>query len=138
MAFKVLIVDDDRTIGNLIAEYLTTFGYIAETADNVKLAVSLMQAVRYDIVIMEVNLPDCTGGYCGKYLLNHIHFRYPWIKIIVVTGDTSIETGLEAISLGASYWLTKPFSLDVLINRISILFSLSLDHFRSVGSSVRL
>ena len=121
MAYKILIVDDDRTIRNSIAEYLTDFGYFTDTAENAKSAITKMHTVKYDFVIMEVNLPSCLSEYSGEYLLKHIHYRYPWIKTIVVTGDPSIETGLEAICLGASYWLTKPFSLVVLQDRISTL-----------------
>ena len=123
MAYRILIVDDDRTVRNSIAEYLSDFGYLTDTAGNVKSAITMMHTIRYDFVIMEVNLPSCLEEYSGEYLLNHIYYRYPWIKTIVVTGDPSIETGLEAICLGASYWLTKPFSLVVLQDRISTLIS---------------
>ena len=124
MTHKILIVDDNRIIRTSIAEYLGVFGFSTDTADDAKAAVSMMQRVRYDFVIMEINLPTYTGGYSGEFLLNQIRYRYPWVKTIVITGDMSIETGLESIRLGASYWLTKPFSLEVLKNRISILASL--------------
>ena len=131
MAYKVLIVDDDGTIRDSIAEYLASFGYSTDTAENAKSAIAMMHTARYDFVIMEVNLPSCSGEYSGRYLLNHIHYRYPGIKIIVVTGDLSIETGLEAIYLGASYWFTKPLSLAVLQNRISLL--ISMENVRSLS-----
>ena len=122
MNCRILVVDDDRTIRNAIAEYLNNLGYQTNTAKDAKAAVARMKTARYYIVVMEVSLPIYSGGYSGWYLLNHIHNRYPLTKVIVVTGDASIETGLEAIRLGAICWITKPFSLLNLKNRISAIF----------------
>lgn len=119
MNCKILVVDDDKTVRNAITEYLAGLGYQTDTAEDAKTAVARMKSDMYDIVVMEVNLPRFSGGYSGLFLLSYIHNRYPMIKTIVVTGDATIETGLESIRMGASYWMTKPFSLVNLRNRIS-------------------
>jgi DNA-binding NtrC family response regulator len=121
---RILVVDDDKTVRDAIAEFLNDQGFITDTAEDAKTAVAGIKAVRYDIVVMEVTLPIYAGGYSGLYLLNYINNRYPMIETIVVTGDTTIETGMESIRLGASGWMTKPFSLSVLKTKISAILKL--------------
>lgn len=121
MDYRILVVDDDRTVRNAIAEYLDDLGYRTDTAEDAKTAVARMKTARYDIVVMEVNLPRYSGGYSGLFLLGYIRNRYPMIKIIVTTGDATIETGLESIRLGANFWMTKPFTLVSLKNIISTI-----------------
>lgn len=121
MNCRILVVDDDRTVRSAIAEFLNDEGFQTDTAENAKAAVTRMKTVKYDIVVMEVSLPRYSGGYSGRYLLNHIQNRYPTIKTIVITGDVTIETGLESIRLGANCWMTKPFSLVTLRKRISTI-----------------
>ncbi len=135
MHSRVLVVDDDDIIRTAIAEYLVALGYEVDTAEDAGAAMEKLRKVRYGIVVTEINFPNFTGGYSGRYLLGHIRYRSPWSKVIVITGDASIDTGLEAIRLGACYWLTKPFSLTVLRDRIAIVLNLnSLRLFsRSIG-----
>jgi two-component system OmpR family response regulator len=121
MNCRILVVDDDKTIRGAIAEYLNDHGFLADTAEDAKTAVGRIKAARYDIVVMEVTLPRYPGGYTGRYLLNYIHNRHPTTKTIVVTGDATVETSLESILLGASGWMTKPFSLAALQDRISAI-----------------
>lgn len=121
MNYRILVVDDDRTVRNAIAEYLHELGYLTDTAEDAKTAVARLKADMYDIVVLEVNLPRYSDGYSGLFLLGYIHNRYPMVKTIVVTGDVTIETGLESIRLGASCWMTKPFSLVNLSNKISAI-----------------
>jgi DNA-binding response OmpR family regulator len=121
MNCKILVVDDDKTVRNAIAEFLNNHEFEADMAEDAKTALARMKSTRYDIVVMEVTLPRYSGGYSGRYLLSYIHNRYPTTKTIVVTGDASIETSLESIRLGASGWMTKPFSLAALKNRISAI-----------------
>jgi DNA-binding NtrC family response regulator len=124
MNCRILVVDDDRTVRSAIAEFLNDEGFQTDTSENAKAAVTKMKTVKYDIVVMEVSLPRYSGGYSGRYLLNHIHNRYPTVKTIVVTGDATIETGLESFRLGASCWIRKPFSLVTLRDRISDIIRL--------------
>jgi DNA-binding response OmpR family regulator len=121
MNCRILVVDDNKTVRNAIAEFLNDHGFETDTVEDAKTALARMKSTRYDIVVMEVTLPRYSDGYSGRYLLNYIHNRYPMIKTIVVTGDASIETSLESIRLGASGWMTKPFSLAELKNRISTI-----------------
>lgn len=121
MNCRILVVDDDRTVRDAIAEYLSNLDYPTDTAEDAKAAMARIKTIRYDIVVMEINLPRYSDIYSGRFLLYHIHNRHPAVKTIVVTGDSSVETGMEAIRLGASSWMTKPFSLDVLESKISTL-----------------
>jgi two-component system response regulator FlrC len=121
MDCRILVVDDDRTVRNAIAEYLDRLGYQTDAAEDAKTAMAKMKAARYDIVVLEVNLPRYSDGYSGRYLLSYIHNRYSSVKTIVVTGDSTIETGLDSLRLGAICWIAKPFSLKVLRDKISAI-----------------
>jgi DNA-binding response OmpR family regulator len=124
MNCKVLVVDADRAVRGAIAEFLTDHGFQADAAEDAKTAVARMKSIRYDIVVMEICLPIYSDDYSGRHLLKYIQNRYPMIKTIVITRDASIETGLESIELGASDWMTKPFSLPTLRNRmLTIIWS---------------
>ena len=121
MDCRILVVDDDKTVRTSIAEYLNNLKYPTDMAENARMAMARMKTTRYDIVVMEINMPRYSDVYSGRFLLYHIHNRHPSIRVIVVTGDASIETGLEAMRLGASSWMTKPFSLDTLEVKIKEL-----------------
>jgi len=129
MNSRILVVDDDRTIRNAIAEYLTNRNYHTDTAATAKTAMARIKTIHYDIVVMEINMPRYSDVYSGRFLLYHIHNRHPSTSAIVLTGDASIETGLEAIRLGAASWMTKPFSLDALESKISALLQNKNIHF---------
>ncbi len=122
MTTNVLIVDDNDVIRNAIEEYLTLVGYDVDTANNAASAMELMASCDYDIIVTDLHMPDL--GYdmeSGFYLLKYAKQYLPKAEVIVMSGDASLETSLNAIKHGAYYFFSKPFSLATLKDKIDII-----------------
>lgn len=105
---RVLIVDDDRLIGESLSDFLQLESYQVDAVESVDAAVLKLAAQPYSVVITDVNMPKADGFE----LLRIIRDRYPDIVTIVITGYGTIESAVEAIKMGAYDYLTKPLSDD--------------------------
>jgi DNA-binding NtrC family response regulator len=105
---RILIVDDDKMVGESLGEFLRHESYTVEAVASVEAALIKMIGTPYSLVITDVNLPK-TGGF---ELLKIIRDQYPEIVTVVVTGYGTIESAVEAIKMGAYDYLTKPLSDD--------------------------
>lgn len=107
---KILIVDDDILIRDVLTEALRKRKYSIFTAANGKEALSLMKSETFDVVVTDMKMPDLTG----IELLQKIKEGSPSTIVIVVTAYGSVENAVEAMRLGAFHYLIKPFSPDTL------------------------
>ena len=111
----VLIVDDEEAIRDLICEELTEAGYICDIASNVDEALTKLGTNNFDLALLDIKLP----GMSGMDLLKMIGELYQMIKIIMMTGVNDLNTAVEAMKLGASDYIVKPFTFDKLIASIA-------------------
>jgi two-component system, cell cycle response regulator len=114
---KILIVDDDPFILELLGIFISSFGYEFAAAEDGLQAVELLKKAEYTIVITDMKMPRMDG----MQLLKHIKENYPVIDVIVVTGYTGSFSYTDVIKAGASDFISKPFNADELeakINRI--------------------
>jgi len=119
MMARVLVVDDEDDIRNLIARSLEAESYSVDTVGSVEAALDLMESNPYDVLITDKNLPDADGAKeGGMNLLRYSRKAFPRTEVIMMTGYSSVETAIEAIKLGAFDYLTKPFSLEDLREKI--------------------
>ncbi|MEW6543020.1 MAG: sigma-54 dependent transcriptional regulator [Nitrospirota bacterium] len=108
---RILIVDDERDIADLIEEFLGEEGYQPIACNNAKDAVTLLRRQRPDLVLLDVRLPDGNGLDLLK------QFFGPELggnRVIVLTGYGTKDDALEAVDNGAYDYLTKPIVLDKL------------------------
>src|SRR5262245_38522520 len=105
---RILIVDDDKMIGDSLGEFLRLENYDVDAAGSAEAALVKMAGTPYSLVITDVNLPKSDGFE----LLRTIRDQYPEIVTIVITGYGTIESAVEAIKMGAYDYLTKPLSDD--------------------------
>jgi len=112
MGFKVLVVDDDIDTLEVFAEFLEIkdVNVIGRGHDG-KEAVELFEKHRPDFVLMDVMMPD----YDGFYGIKEIRKIDPNAKIIIVTGDVSIETKAKLKDLKPSAVVHKPYEIDDLL-----------------------
>ena len=112
---KILVVEDDPAITNLIRTTLDTQEYQYHTAKNG--AEALLDAVSYnpDVIILDLGLPDMDG-------VEIIHKVRGWsmVPIIVVSARSEDQDKVEALDAGADDYLTKPFSIDELLARLRV------------------
>ena len=118
---KILVVEDDPAITNLIRTTLDTQEYQYHTAKNG--AEALLDAVSYnpDVIILDLGLPDMDG-------VEIIHKMRGWsmVPIIVVSARSEDQDKVEALDAGADDYLTKPFSIDELLARLRVALRRSL------------
>jgi len=109
MKAKVLIVDDDTSMCELLAEGLIQHGYEARWNASPQQALSQLAEGDFDLVLTDINMRDMSGlELCQKATE-----AYPELPVIVITAFGSMETAVQAIRAGAYDFITKPFDIDV-------------------------
>jgi len=120
---RVLIVEDEKEVSEVLSDYLEGKGYEVTTAGSCALAEQFWRASRPDIAILDYSLPD--GNALG--LIPRLKAVDPSIPVIILTGYGSIDLAVEAVKLGAEQFLTKPAELSTL----HILIQRSLENQRN-------
>ncbi|MDF0552003.1 response regulator transcription factor [Kamptonema sp. UHCC 0994] len=103
---KILVVDDDPAIRNLIHRYLSQQGYQVESAGDGQTALGLFEQLNPDLVILDVNLPDTTG-----YKLCQEMQSRTGVFVLMLTSRTDEADKIKGFAQGADDYITKPFSL---------------------------
>lgn len=105
---NILIVDDEQVILDLLSTELTECGYQCTTVPNSEQALSKLSEQHFNAILLDIRLP----GKSGIETLRIISSKYPESAIIMITGINEIDTAVEAMKLGASDYITKPFDLE--------------------------
>jgi two-component system response regulator AtoC len=116
MNIRILIVDDEEPIRRLLSKELSRKGYHTDTAENGSIALKKLVDSSFDIVLLDIVMPEMDGRSMLKRLKNDPSSP----AIIVLTGKATVETAVESMKDGAYDYLTKPYKLDELskvINR---------------------
>jgi two-component system, OmpR family, response regulator len=111
---KILVVDDDPAVRNLIHRYLSKQEYTVEAAEDGKTALTTFDQLNPDLVILDVNLPDTTG-----YSLCQEMQERTGVFVMMLTSRSDEEDVVQGFQRGADDYLTKPFSLVELGARVS-------------------
>lgn len=114
---KILLVDDDQSILEILTDLMAIFGHDYVTAQNGMEAIEKLKHNFFDIVLTDMIMPDIDG----MELLKHIKKNYPNIKVMVVTGYERAFTYTDVIRAGASDFISKPFNTDELEAKINRL-----------------
>ena len=110
---KILIIDDEPSIVNLVAAYLKPEGYEVLTAMDGSAGLKAARAFKPDLIILDVMLP----GIDGIELLSRIR-RESEVYVILLTAKTEETDKIVGLSVGADDYVTKPFSPRELIARV--------------------
>lgn len=110
---KILIVEDDITISEVEKGYLEIAGFEVDVADNGTLGVKMALNEEYDLILLDVMLPDYDGFSITKDIR-----QTKDVPIILVTAKTDELHKLKGLSLGIDDYVTKPFSPNELIARV--------------------
>lgn len=111
--YKVLLVEDDSNIANLIATLLNSDGYQAILADNCSSAIMLYTSYIPDLVILDLGLPDYDGTEFIKYVR-----KKSITPIIVLSARANEADKVYALDIGANDYITKPFGSAELMARV--------------------
>ncbi len=108
MKKRILLVDDEETLRWALHEALTEEGYNVDNTDDGVNALESVRKTKYDLVISDLRMP--TMG--GLQLISEIKKICPDVKSIIITAYGSIETVIEAMHIGVSDFMTKPFKIE--------------------------
>jgi DNA-binding NtrC family response regulator len=115
MSDKVLVIDDEKSICDAIALVLKSVGYSVTTANNGAEGLRLVEHAGFDLVISDIKM----GGMTGIDVLKKIKLTHPDTPVIMITAFGSIDSAVEAVKMGASDYITKPFINEDLKLRVS-------------------
>lgn len=114
---KILIIEDEKALSDSIIEFLCSEGHICELASNYAQAIEKVALYKYDIVIVDLTLPDGNGLSVISYLKKNESES----GIIIISARNSLEQKIEGFDIGADDYLAKPFHLAELNARIKSL-----------------
>ncbi len=109
---RILVVDDEKVIRDMLADFLGMEGYIVRTAEDGSAALGEITKAQYDIIISDLKMPKM-GGIA---LLDEINKTTPDALTVIMTGFGTVETAIDAMKRGAYDYVLKPFKLDEVIH----------------------
>ncbi len=114
---KVLVVEDDRTVGHYVQRGLEEQHYHADLVADGLEALRLISGGQYELVILDLRLP----GMTGIELLRTLRDRGITTPILVLTAQDAVEHKVQALRSGADDYVTKPFAFEELLARVEAL-----------------
>ncbi|CAN5821767.1 response regulator [soil metagenome] len=109
---RVLIVDDEKFIRDILADFLGMEGYVVRTAEDGSAAVIELRNQKYDIVISDLKMPKMGG----IELLAQMAIEAPNALTVIMTGFGTVETAIDAMKRGAYDYILKPFKVEEVIH----------------------
>lgn len=111
---RVLIVDDEASVGVLLKKVLTNNSFEATIAESGRDALELLGVQDFEVALLDIGLPDMSG----IELLQRVSREYPDTSFLMATGLADVHAAVESMKLGASDYLTKPFDLEDMLSRV--------------------
>ena len=113
---KILVVDDEIGIRELLSDILSDEGYTVETAENAETARRLITTEPFDLILLDIWMPDTDGVTLLRELSSQHLIHCP---VIMMSGHATIDTAVEATKFGAFDFLEKPISMQRLLSSVS-------------------
>jgi two-component system response regulator AtoC len=111
---KILVVDDEDYMREIVGQALALRGYTVEEAADGSTALEMIRKRAYDVVVTDLRLP----GQPGEKVMQEALAIHPETIVIIMTGFGTVQSAVEAIRMGAFDYLTKPFQIDELVIRV--------------------
>lgn len=126
MEYKILVVDDDQSITNLLQTELAQAGYMVSVAHDGNAAVLKNQAEHPDLIIMDVMMPDCNGLMATMKIREMSN-----VPVLMLSAKAEGSDRILGLEVGADDYLVKPFMKQELLARVKALLR-RYDHFGSI------
>ncbi len=111
---SILVIDDEQVVCDLLQEELSERGYLCTTTLSGKDALAKLATENFDVVLLDIRLP----GMSGMEVLREIWLDHGNTATIMITAVNDVATAVEAMKLGASDYIVKPFDLDRVVTSI--------------------
>ena len=112
--FNILIVDDEEDFRVTLVKRLQKRNFQVFGAESGQKALTLMEAMVFDVVVLDVKMP----GMDGIETIREMKKKNPLTEVILLTGHASMESGIEGMKLGAFDYVMKPVNIDELLGKI--------------------
>ena len=113
---RILVIEDEVRIQAFLARGLEAEGYTVGTAADGREGLELATRGRWDLVVLDLLLP----GLNGLQILSELHREKPELPVVILSARGDVQTKLRGFELGATDYVSKPFSLDELLARIRV------------------
>jgi two-component system, OmpR family, copper resistance phosphate regulon response regulator CusR len=131
---KILLVEDEQKIADTLKLGLTEQGYVVDVAYDGLIGWKMIQANKYDLVVLDINLP----GLNGYELCRKIRNTDSDIPVIMLTALTSLNDKIEGYDSGADDYVVKPFEFRELLMKVRVLLKRAQGHqHQPVGNLLR-
>lgn len=117
---RILIVEDDTLLNKTLSYNLLSDGYSVSSAANLRTAVAMLSETDYDLVLLDINLPDGSG----YDLCRRIKPKHPDTIVIFLTANDQESDQLRGYEAGAIDYITKPFFIRALQQKINAMFAM--------------
>lgn len=114
---KLLLIEDNPQLAHWLASLLREQDFVVDHVDNGEAADSLLLQACYDVVLLDLNIPQLSG----KGVLRRLRERGDAVPVIVLTATESLDTKVLCLEIGADDYLIKPFEARELVARIKAL-----------------
>ena len=111
---RILVVDDERVIREILADFLTMEGFSVQTAADGQDALASLSRGHFDLVLSDLKMP----GVGGLELLAAIQEHTPHVVTVIMTGFGTVETAIDAMKRGAYDYILKPFKVEEVVRTI--------------------
>ncbi len=111
---RILVVDDEEALRTVLSTELSSEGYEVSTAGDGSEAIDLVKENTYDLVLLDIKMPNVDGFEVLKYIKG----GKPDIKVIMLTGFADLKNAIESKRLGAEDFVSKPYDLVDLLTTI--------------------
>lgn len=128
---KLLLIEDERTLSKLIVKGLHKSGYAIDTAFDGEEALELFDINRYDLIILDLNIPKIDG----IDVLKHIRQVDENMRVLILSARSDIDDVVVGLDNGANDYVTKPFDFQILEARIRSLLRRSFSQKNTVISA---
>lgn len=118
MAERILVIEDEETVADIIAINLRLEGFEVETALNGVTGLSLAREENFDLIVCDVMMPDLNGYEICRQLKSERRTRK--VPLVLLTARTEVENKLAGLEAGADDFITKPFDFSELLARINM------------------
>jgi|LSQX01.2.fsa_nt_gb DNA-binding response OmpR family regulator len=125
---RLLLIEDDLIFSRALVKGLSKEGYIVDLAKNAKEGLFQSESYPYDLILLDLNLPDKDGLLLCKELKSML----PKTRIIITSARKEMEEVIIGLDAGADDYLTKPFHLKTLLARIRAVLRRGLDQTSAV------
>ena len=114
---RILIVDDESDLRNLLNHILTQAGYEVMEAPDGEAALNILRKEKFDIAFLDIQMPNVNG----IQVLKHLQKNSPSTKAIMLTGYANLKNAMEAKEFGASDFIGKPYKIEDILSTVQRL-----------------